>query len=1040
MDNNVGNDRVLETMNNDISLDLYRLNAHLEDFRDLNDCLDCKYFTEDSFSKKYAQSNDLIFLNVNVQSLASKFISLISFLDNLNRSEIKPDIFSVQEIWKLQKEFYDIPNYNFYCTTRKKGQGGGVGIYVKNSFNTSLLKEESIFIEHVFESIVLKVEIPSVKKFICISLYRPPTNNKNMSAAEQFTAFFQHLSEMLQKLDKHKLPVYILTDSNIDLMKFGSNNNATDFFQTLLEFGYFQLIGKTTRIANESKSLIDHIFTNDSIVNINSGVIIDTFSDHFITFCNLKSSKSKQKKSPKHIFRRNFDHNNMDVFKNYLSNLTWNNVLSSSCPEESYNIFWEDFYHLFELSFPIKKIKLNRNNHPINKFMSKGLLKSRKTKLRLARKSNQSAENRTIYVNYRNLYNSLIKTAKAIYYREKIQSANGDSKKIWETINEACNKKSKSSIIDKLDIDGHITNDESKIANAFNKHFATVGEKVSDFIPKSNVNFRDYLPPPCNNSIFLHPVSPGELVEIIMNMGKKHSLDVNDIPFKVIQYVATDIMNPLSHTINLSIEKGIFPSKLKTSKIIPIFKKGSLLSANDHRGVALVNNISKIYEKCFCRRLLKFLHSNNFFDENQFGFLKDRSTNHAILKIINFVSDSINRNEYVVGIFLDAMKAFDSVNHAILFSKLENAGIRGNALNLFKSYLTGRNQKVKIGETWSELEDINISVLQGSILGVILFIIFINDLQYASLIALAVIFADDNSSLFAHKDINELNRIVNEELEKICNWYKANKLALHPDKSKFILFKSPYDNLDQLPKVDNQPYFPVSINMNDYNESDNAKIKMIQNIPNSNDTSLRVLGVLFDQNLSLSDHVKSIHSKLSRSLYSLRQVSNIFSTPILKLIYHANFHSHINYCSNILSICNKTTLDPLIKIQKKAIRIVCKVPYNTHSNPLFKEHNILPISQQIEYSSLMFMHDYLHERLSPSFQFTWVKNNQLHDNYQLRNGNNIHIKPHRYEYLKRHPIINFASLWNNLGNDVKDIDNRNKFSSKIKNNMLESLL
>ena len=145
-------------------------------------------------------------------------------------------------------------------------------------------------------------------------------------------------------------------------------------------------------------------------------------------------------------------------------------------------------------------------------------------------------------------------------------------------------------------------------------------------------------------------------------------------------------------------------------------------------------------------------------------------------------------------------------------------------------------------------------------------------------------------------------------------------------------------------------------------------------------------------------------------------------------------------CNNILSICNKTTLDPLIKIQKKAIRIVCKESYNTHSNPLFKEHNILPIKEQIEYSSLMFMHDYLHDQLSPSFMFTWVRNNQLHENYQLRNGNNIHIRPHRYEYLKRHPILNFASLWNDLGNDVKDIDNRKKFSNTIKNNMLESLL
>ena len=1024
------NDEVLASMNSESKFDLYHNNLNLDEFIDFNEILDCKFFTEDTFALKYSETNDLLFFNANVQSLASKFSSLLSFLDFLKIKKCMPDIFALEEVWKVQKEFYAINGYNFYCNTRSKGQGGGASLYIKDSYNSSVLKDESIFVENIFEAIALKVEIPNVKKFICVSLYRPNCH-KTMSQAEQTRSFFIHLNELLQKLDKFRIPVYIFSDSNIDFMKIGSNAFSTELFQTMLEFGHFQLIGKCTRVTNNSYTLIDHIFSSDKLENMQSGVIIDTFSDHFITFCSLKDKSSKKNYAHEFLYKRNFNDQNKAILKDYLSSFTWNNVMESTCPNEAYAFFWGDFKHLFELSFPKKKVKVNKNKHPLNKFMTRGLLLSRKTKLKLARKSHKSEENKIRYRNYRNIYNSTVKTAKAIYFRKAIESANGNSKKIWQTINEACNKLSSSASVDKLDIDGNISNDKEKIANTFNSHFVGVGEKVSEFIPKSNANYRDFLPPPANNSLFLAPVTPGEMLEVILNMNKGETQDVNDIPFKILKHVALDLLKPLTHIYNLTLEKGIFPDLLKTSKVIPIFKSGSPLDANNYRDIAIIDSFSKIFEKLTCRRLLTFLYSNDFFDDNQFGFLKDRSTNHAIVKMINFISNSINRGDHVVGIFLDAMKAFNSVNHEILFGKLENAGIRGIALDWFKSYLSGRNQKVKVGEFWSNLENINISVLQGSILGVILFIVFINDLSRATDNALAVLFADDDSSFIAHNNLNELNRIANIELSKICTWFSANKLALHPMKSKCILFKSPYDN-----QVVNQPNFSLFMNMNDYNESDDNKIKTLKSIPNDEESSIKVLGILLDQNLNLNDHIKSLHAKLSRNLYSLRQVKNIFPTETLKLIYNANFQSHINYCSNILSICNKTTLDPIIKIQKKAIRVICKETYFAHTGPLFKKHEILPVEKQIEYSSLLFMHDYLSEKLSPSFMHTWIRNNHLQNNYVLRNENNLHIQPHRYEYLKRHPFLNFANLWNNLSQDLKEIESRQIFSRKLKEKLL----
>ena len=347
------------------------------------------------------------------------------------------------------------------------------------------------------------------------------------------------------------------------------------------------------------------------------------------------------------------------------------------------------------------------------------------------------------------------------------------------------------------------------------------------------------------------------------------------------------------------------------------------------------------------------------------------------------------------------------------------------------TFLSGRNQRVKIGEFLSDSEDINISVLQGSVLGVILFVIFINDLKYCSAHALVVLFADDNNTLVSHSNLDELNRLANSVLSDINRWYAANKLALHPDKSKFILFKPKFDK--------SQTNFQLFIDFNNSDEFNLTKVKMIKSIPNSDEKSIRVLGVLLDQDLSLSEHVKSLHSKLSRSLYSLKQIKNLFPTPILKLVYNANIQSHINYCANILSMCNKSTIDPIIKLEKKAIRLVCKTSYNAHTAPLFKDLDILPIELQIKYASLSFMHDFTQNKLTGSYTQTWVKNNIINEHYNLRNGDDYFIGRHRYNYLTTHPLFNFPSLWNELDENLKLTESKNDFLKALKSYLLENL-
>ena len=912
-------------------------------------------------------------------------------------------------------------------------QGGGAGCFVKKEYVCTKIMHNS-YVENIFEVIVLKVEIPNGKKFILASLYRPNTH-KTLTVAEQMEKFFDLYSQFIDKLESFHIPVYLFTDMNIDLMKIGLNENSNQIFDLSISHGLLQVINKCTRICNNSKSLIDHVYTSDSITNLSkSGIITDTFSDHMLTFCLVKTDRPRNIPLPNFTFKRNFSLFKVNAFNDNLSILTWNDVLDSNCANTAYEIFWDSFKTLFDLHFPLNRVKINRNKTKLNEFMTKGLLLSRKTKLKLLRKAKatRTEENWNKFKHYRNIYNSVLRKAKYFYWNDSIAKSADNPKQMWKVINAACNKSKKSNMIDKIRVENNIISDPQLIANLFNDHFAEVGTKVADSIPPTNKDFSEYLPPPSPQSIFLRPVNELEIRETIQQMANKESCDNNGISFKLIKHISNHISKPLSHIFNLSIQQGNFPESLKTSMIIPTFKAGSPLDLENHRGITITDNFSKIFEKTFAKQMLTFLHNKNFFYKNQFGFLKGHSTNQAILKIFDHISNNLNNGDYTLGLFIDIKKCFDCINHDILFTKLHRAGIRGQALNWLKSFLQNRKQIVKIGHTISSnTRELNISVFQGTILGVILFLIFINDLNRCAEGLFSVIFADDNNSFVSANSLEELNKRANVILGKLYTWYSANKLAINPDKCKYMIFKSKYDHLNNLRQNSDIPYFPIFMNMNANQTFDITKVKLINSVPNDSDSSLKILGVNLDPNLSLSEHIKIQHSKISRSVYTLNKLKNYLPKPTLKLIYMAHIHSYLNYCSNILCMTNASTIKPLVTLQKKAIRIINKSEFHAHTAPLFKNEGILPIKKLIDYNAYLFMFDFIHKNLPKTFDSTWLTNDRFRER-ELRNDNLFHIPRLRYKYLSNHPFVYYPQIWNELPDNLKLQNRKSKFCKDLK--------
>ena len=250
------------------------------------------------------------------------------------------------------------------------------------------------------------------------------------------------------------------------------------------------------------------------------------------------------------------------------------------------------------------------------------------------------------------------------------------------------------------------------------------------------------------------------------------------------------IAEHLCFIYNLSFTTGIFPDSLKIAKVTPVYKKGSKLECANYRPITLLSNLDKIIEKLMHKRLMGFLNDQKVLYKKQFGFQKKISTAHAVISLIENIEKAIDNKIFVCRVFVDLQKAFDTVDHNILLHKLSHYGIRDIANCWFSSYLSNRKQFVTINGFDSVIQSFQYGVPQGSVLGPLLFLIYINDLHNAIKFSQSFHFADDTCLLNIQNTISKINRSLNKDLKELSFWLNANKIALNVAKTEVILFKT----------------------------------------------------------------------------------------------------------------------------------------------------------------------------------------------------------------------------------------------------------
>lgn len=365
---------------------------------------------------------------------------------------------------------------------------------------------------------------------------------------------------------------------------------------------------------------------------------------------------------------------------------------------------------------------------------------------------------------------------------------------------------------------------------------------------------------------------------------------------------------------------------------------------------------------------------------------------------------------------------------------IKKYGVSDIELDWFKSYLSNRKQYVCINGKSSSLLEIKLGVPQGSILGPLLFLIYINDLPLSTSF-LSLLFADDTTLLSSHTNIHELFIFVNNEFQKLCEFFRINKLVLHPEKIKFMLFTKSKNLIDQ----------KVFCNNNNPDESFSNLISEISRITDMDVDmpAVKFLGVYFDQNLNFKYHIQTLKKKLSKALYALRTVKNILNQNCLKLLYNSLFHCHLLYAIQIWSCTNAGQLNDVFKMQKAAIRIVSGTAYNSHTEPLFKSLEILPLPDLISYTKIQFMQRFTQNFLPVSFEDIWVRNairNIGENEIQLRNFDRLRQYPSNYFSLDKMPLFEYPKLWENFPDaQIKFLRNIPEFDLQLKIFYLEDL-
>jgi len=623
-------------------------------------------------------------------------------------------------------------------------------------------------------------------------------------------------------------------------------------------------------------------------------------------------------------------------------------------PNDSFTVLHKAIIELKEKHFPVCKVKFNKYKHKRHKWITNGLLRSIKFRDKLFARLRKCPKNSDMYDTlrtnlrtYNRILKSSIRVAKSDFYHTIFEKYKFNMKQTWVHIKDLVNTKKTNDFPEFFMINELKVSDPKTLAQSFNEYFNNIGPiQASSIICQSETNFRNYLTNFSETKFKFHPVTDENIEKIISTLAPKSSAGKDGLSVKFLKLIQKPLISPLTKVVNQTIRSGIFPNFLKIAKIIPCFKKGEKHKIENYRPISILPAISKIFEKVMLDQLQNYFNENKLYFDGQYGFRKGLSTEYAVMENVDRIVDFLESDKMPFNIYIDLTKAFDTINHSILLEKLSYYGVQGQSYNLCYSYLNNRYQYVSFMGQQSELLHISTGVPQGSILGPFFFLVYINDFHRSSNVFNFTVYADDTTLLgnidYSETAIPKMEKYLNDELQNISNWLKANKLALNIDKTCFMIFHSA-----------NKKVMDLSLKI------DGVEIKRVSHF--------NFLGINLHENLTWKSHVEKIGMKIKKVIAISNRLKYYLPCETLLTIYNSLIMSRLLY-----GVCLWGQQSSYItKLQKKAIRNISKSKYNAHTEPIFKNYNILKFEHLNEIQNWKFYYKFIHNAVPVYFR-NWI--------------------------------------------------------------------
>ena len=962
-----------------------------------------------------ARIGDLSVLYINIVSLPCNMNELHQFLSNF---DAKPDIIALSETKitvNVNAHYHPyLENYKFF-RIKSKSFAGGVGLFIRDTLTYDIRNDLNCSEYRQFEMLWVDIsssEPNSTKTTIGI-IYR-------YGGWPSIPYFTTKLESIINKLNRdQKNTYYIFGDFNINLFKTEDVYNIAEFVNTLHSLNALNMINKPTRFPIGKQpgnpSLLDHIWTNQPGRVKQIDLIVNPISDHRPTLCILNLNKKITKLHDNAYFIRDMKNFDLDAFNESLFEFHEKKSEGADLEQNFSNLQ----SHILECIN--KYAPLRKRTRKEKKFASKPWI-SECIQISIDNKNNlyqylQKNDRPDLKQKYNKMKKTLQKTliaAETKFYDHQFVRCQNNSRKTWRLINEiTCRKKRDKVTIHALKAaSGSISSDAKTMANTLNAYFTNIGINMSNNLPPSPISHQDFLKNKIyRNSFYLKPTDPMEIYKVINSF--KSVVGPDKIPAKFFKLGSPALSNILSDMINECFLSGIFPQALKLARVTPIYKEGPKDAPCNYRPISIISVLSKLVEKLTYNRLIKYIDKKSILHSCQFGFRSAHSTTHAITSIHERVLENVNNDKHTISIYLDLSKAFDSVNHNILLSKLHYYGIRGVALNFFRSYLSNRQQYTIVNGVASDILSVLCGVPQGSTLGPLLFLLYINDLAVASKFSVSL-FADDTCLLLSDKNLGSLQHLCNMELIQINNWFLANKLTANLSKaSKYM----------------------ITLGKSRTHPPDNFNIVM-GNTTLEKVTSIKYLGVIFDVNFNWHDHITYVCTKISRSVGVLSKLRYYVNIKTLLKVYYSLVSSHLCYALTAWGRAGVTALHPLKVLQNRAIRFISRAPRFRRLDNDYINLRLLKFDDMHKHAVSKFMHQYYHGKL-PDYFSNFFGTTQPNHEYNLRRNANENFRPVDCRKASMERSIRYIGpkLWENIPMDIKTAS-VHKFKKDYKNFLL----